>query len=95
MVEALAAQVQELLDTAKFRVNQTPHIRVHTETCHECDLKPCLTVCPARLFVVAEGELLFSYEGCFECGTCYVACGRDAIEWEYPQGGFGVVFRDS
>ena len=44
----------------------------------------------------ADGSILFNYEQCFECGTCYLVCNREgAISWAYPEGGHGVVFRRS
>ena len=31
--------------------------------------------------------MLFNYEQCFECGTCYIACNQEgAILWSYPDG---------
>ena len=46
----------------------------------------CLVACPAKLFVpTADGGILFNYEQCFECGTCYLVCnGEGAISWSYP-----------
>ena len=57
--------------------------------------KACVTACPADLFVpTADGAILFNYEQCFECGTCYLVCNTEgAITWRYPEGGYGVVFR--
>jgi ferredoxin like protein len=51
--------------------------------------------CPAALFVpTTDGGILFNYEQCFECGTCYQVCNREgAITWTYPDGGDGVVLR--
>ena len=44
----------------------------------------------------SDGGILFNYEQCFECGTCYLVCNREgAIAWSYPEGGHGVVFRRS
>ena len=41
-----------------------------------------------------DGGILFNYEQCFECGTCYLVCNTEgAITWTYPDGGHGVVFR--
>ena len=41
-----------------------------------------------------DGGMLFNYEQCFECGTCYLVCNAEgAITWTYPEGGHGVVFR--
>jgi len=40
--------------------------------------------------------VLFNYEQCFECGTCYMVCNSEgALTWSYPEGGHGVVFRRS
>jgi len=54
-------------------------------------------VCPADLFVpLDDGSVLFNYEQCFECGSCYFVCTEEgAIEWNYPRGGYGVTFRES
>ena len=56
----------------------------------------CLRVtdCPANLFApTSDGGILFNYEECFECGTCYMVCNHEgAIQWTYPDGGQGVVF---
>ena len=56
----------------------------------------CVTACPANLFApTADGGILFNYEQCFECGTCYQVCdGEGAITWTYPDGGHGVIFRN-
>jgi ferredoxin like protein len=89
--------LEEKLATVRFRVHHEPHIRVHTEVCEDCSVRACVYVCPAGLFTpLSDGGMLFNYEACFECGTCYVACDKEgAIEWDYPQGGFGVTFRFS
>ena len=45
---------------------------------------------------MADGGILFNYEQCFECGTCYMVCNTEgALTWSYPEGGYGVVFRRS
>ena len=48
------------------------------------------------LRATSDGGILFNYEQCFECGTCYLVCNKEgAITWTYPEGGHGVVFRRS
>lgn len=83
------------METVAFAVSPRPHIVVDTTVCGGCSTRACLTACPARLFVEkADGGILFNYEQCFECGTCYMVCNEDgAISWSYPDGGHGVMFR--
>jgi ferredoxin like protein len=88
---------EEKMRTVRFRVAATPHIVVDSRVCRDCSTHACTYVCPANLFVLLEdGSILFNYEQCFECGTCYIACNREgAIQWSYPDGGHGVTFRES
>ena len=88
---------EDRMFTVDFRVAAEPHIVVDNEVCRHCSTKECVHACPANLFVPREdGGVLFNYEQCFECGTCYMVCNREgAITWRYPEGGFGVVFRRS
>jgi ferredoxin like protein len=78
-----------------FKNDQESHIIIHQEICKECELKPCLSICPAGLYSISEetGEILIEYTGCLECGSCRVACPSGALEWNYPRGGFGVQYR--
>ena len=81
--------------TVEFRVGERAHIVVDSDVCRSCTTKECVTACPANLFApTSDGGILFNYEQCFECGTCYMVCNSEgAIEWSYPDGGQGVVFR--
>ena len=65
-----------------------PHIVVDTAICQDCSTRECIVACPANLFVpTADGGILFNYEQCFECGTCYLVCNKEgAISWSYPDG---------
>jgi ferredoxin like protein len=84
----------ELMATTEFEIHERPHITVDTSVCRTCPSRECIVACPARLFVpTADGGILFNYEQCFECGTCYLVCNNEgAITWTYPEGGHGVVF---
>src|ERR1700722_8070232 len=81
--------------TVEFRVGERAHITVDSDVCRSCTTKACVTACPANLFApTADGGILFNYEECFECGTCYLVCNSEgALTWTYPDGGQGVVFR--
>ncbi len=88
---------EDRMATVEFRVAAEAHIVVDNEVCRDCSTRDCVTACPANLFVpLDDGGVLFNYEQCFECGTCYLVCNREgAISWSYPEGGHGVVFRRS
>ena len=88
---------EDRMATVEFRVAERPHITVDSDVCRSCTTKACVHACPAQLFVpTSDGGVLFNYEQCFECGTCYLVCNREgALTWSYPEGGHGVVFRRS
>ena len=86
-------KVEEKLALNKYDVNNEPHISLTRETCEKCDVRPCLYACPAECFVMREGHVTFSYEGCLECGSCRLVCPGEAIKWAYPAGGFGVCYQ--
>jgi ferredoxin like protein len=83
------------MDSVEFRIAPTAHITVDGDVCRGCTTQACVAACPANLFVpTSDGGILFNYEQCFECGTCYLVCNNEgAITWTYPEGGHGVVFR--
>ena len=88
---------EDRMATVDFRVAPKAHIVVDNDVCSGCPAKQCVHACPAKLFVpTSDGGILFNYEQCFECGTCYLVCDSEgAISWTYPEGGHGVVFRRS
>jgi len=88
---------QDRMATVEFRVGERPHIVVDGDSCRGCTTRACVSACPANLFVpTSDGGILFNYEQCFECGTCYLVCNREgAVTWTYPDGGHGVVFKRS
>jgi len=86
---------EDRMSTVHFDVHERAHITVDGDSCHGCTTKACVVACPANLFVpTSDGGIVFNYEQCFECGTCYMVCNVEgAITWTYPDGGHGVVFR--
>ncbi|MCL1976417.1 MAG: ferredoxin family protein [Firmicutes bacterium] len=85
--------VQIKTATLLFREDQNSHIKLDYAACEACQTKPCLNICPAQMFsLTAQGDILFSYEGCLECGACSIICSY--LTWYYPRGGYGVVFRE-
>jgi len=85
--------IEDKLATIRFNIDVEPHIRVNTGICETCQEKACLYICPVKNYTLAEDKLVFSWQGCVECGACRIACTAGAIEWAYPRGGFGVCLR--
>jgi ferredoxin like protein len=85
------------MDSVEFRVSESAHITVDDTICRDCSVRGCIVACPANLFVpTSDGGIVFNYEQCFECGTCYMVCNEEgAISWSYPEGGLGVVFHNT
>ena len=87
--------VDDKMATVKIKIHKDAHITVKKELCRECPTRPCLVICTAENYQWDEkrGELVFNYEGCLECGACRIICPLDAIDWSYPEGGYGVKYR--
>ena len=87
--------LEDKLYLVKFKVDKEPHLRiidpnVCTTVCKE---QGCLYVCPVQNYTLQDGKVNLSWEGCVECGSCRVTCKFENIDWKYPRGGFGVLFR--
>ena len=39
------------------------------------------------------GKIDLVVDGCLECGTCRLVCDSDNVDWNYPRGGFGILFK--
>lgn len=90
--------VEDKLGLDYFKVDDGhPHLKVDKALCEACETKICVYVCPVDDFASSDGrELILSWEGCVECGTCRVACnnaGNRGLAWENPRGGFGIHYR--
>ena len=51
--------------------------------------------CPAGCYTAeGNGRVVLITDGCLECGTCRIICTEFRnVEWEYPRGGYGVLFK--
>jgi len=89
------ANVDDKLSLDKFYVDEeNAHIELVENPSPE-EFQKLVIACPASLYRYGDnGEMLFDYAGCLECGTCRVICGKTIIKkWEFPQGTMGVEYR--
>jgi ferredoxin like protein len=88
------AGLVDKLYKVKYKTDGTSHLNVKDQAvCNRCEDKPCIPRCPAQVYEWEEDHLMVAYENCVECGVCKIVCPYDNIDWEYPRGGFGVVWK--
>ncbi|MCO5108203.1 MAG: ferredoxin family protein [Burkholderiaceae bacterium] len=91
-------KVEEKLFENRYRVDEgRAHIAIkRPEICREqCETPSCTWCCPAGCYTLAEdGSVILSTDGCLECGTCRLLCSEHHnVEWSYPRGGYGVLYK--
>ena len=91
-----AAKVEEKLYQNRYLVDAgKPHIRVRPHQVPSASLLAMTHLCPAGCYSETEsGQVEVAADGCLECGTCRILT-RDTgeVEWNYPRGGFGVLYK--
>ena len=87
--------VEEKLFQNRYRVDaDRAHIRIRDlAACERCAAKPCIVCCPAGCWRLEEGKVDVVVDGCLECGTCRVVCTPGNVDWDYPRGGYGILFK--
>jgi ferredoxin like protein len=87
--------IENLTQITKFQPAEKSHIILNKEICQTCQEHACVQTCPAKCysFDQSSNRLDVVYENCLECGTCYIICDKKAVDWTYPKGGYGVVYR--
>jgi ferredoxin like protein len=89
-------KVEEKLYQNRYLVDAgRPHIKVKPHETPSPQLMVLTHICPAGCYSQNErGQVEISADGCMECGTCRVVCAESGdIEWSYPRGGFGVLYK--
>jgi len=88
--------LEDKLGLLTYKNDHQSHIKIFDpKVCLKCPNKPCVTGCPAGVYVWDEPQkkLIVSYENCIECGAARMLCPFNNIEWHPPRGGFGVSYK--
>lgn len=96
MTTVATAKVEEKLFQNRYLVDAgRPHIKVKPHTVPSPHLLAMITLCPAGCYATTEsGQVEVAADGCLECGTCRIVTRTTGeIEWDYPRGGFGVLYK--
>lgn len=91
-----AVKVQEKLFQNRYLVDAgRPHIKVRPHETPSAALLSLIHTCPAGCYALNDtGQVEITADGCFECGTCRVVTAKTGeVEWDYPRGGYGVLFK--
>jgi ferredoxin like protein len=86
-------KIEEKLAVNKYDIDRESHVKINEEECRSCTDRRCLWACPAGCFNLVEDKLMFSFEGCLECGSCRIVCEKGAIDWTLPRAGFGICYQ--
>ncbi|MDA8389379.1 MAG: ferredoxin family protein [Gammaproteobacteria bacterium] len=91
-------RVDEKLFQNRYRVDASrAHVKItDPDVCRvACKTSPCMVCCPAACYTrEGDGRITLITDGCLECGTCRIICTEHRnIEWTYPRGGYGILFK--
>ena len=83
-------KIEDLLQRTVYDVDEEPHIEIKDERGVPKEL---VKLCPCSCYTMVGERLVYSYEGCLECGLCRVLSEPWGLRWEYPKSGRGVQYR--
>ena len=91
-------KVENKLFQNRYKVDAGhPHISIRNpDLCqNECKSLQCTVCCPAGCYTEeGNGKVVLITDGCLECGHCRIICSEFRnVEWEYPRGGYGILFK--
>ena len=95
----ITVNVDDYLSENKYAIDdENAHIELSAADCESLpdgEWGKLVRVCPAALYKEdADGNRLFNYAGCLECGTCRIACeGTVVAKWSNPAPLMGVQYR--
>ncbi len=89
--------IPERLARDRFETDEgESHIHVDQAAAAAAGIGPVLVrVCPAHVYTLQpDGSVGVTYQACAECGTCLAVAPEGTLQWTYPRGGYGVVYRE-
>jgi len=90
-------RMEERLYQNRYQVDEgNPHVRINPLPKGDSPaLKSLTEICPAGCYRTGEtGRVEVVADGCMECGSCRILCqATGEIEWSYPRGGYGILFK--
>lgn len=89
-------KVEDKLYFNRFVVDAgKPHISVRPHKIPSAQLRSLEYICPAGCYSANDqGQIEIAPDGCLECGTCrIVTSATGEVEWNYPRGGFGILYK--
>ena len=92
----IVQRMEERLFQNRYLVDEgRPHIQINRAAVDSPQLRSLISICPAGCYTADEdGRVEIASDGCMECGTCRIVCqATGEIEWSYPRGGYGVLFK--
>jgi len=96
MTDPKRLTIEDKLGLLTYKGDHQTHIKIMNEqTCLNCAGKPCVTACPATVYMWDEEKkkILVAFENCIECGAARMMCPFNNIDWHPPRGGFGVSYK--
>lgn len=93
---SMFGDVTQRLAGNSYTVDEESHIEVNQELAKSTGAgKLLVKVCPAHVYSENEdGSIAVLFAACMECGTCRAVSSPEVLKWHYPNGGFGIVFRE-
>ena len=88
----------ELVDprTLIHKTDEDPgiYITIDEEKCIGCG--KCVIICPVELYKIENKKSKLNQDEvkkyCLECAHCWVICPEQAISFQYPKGGSGIIY---
>lgn len=97
MTPTVQAMIEKKLYLNRYRVDAgRPHIRIKDAgiCATRCEAQQCVVCCPAGCWSSESGRVSLITDGCLECGTCRIICDQfNNVDWDYPRGGFGILYK--